>query len=256
MTKRPALSTIKKAVKTGILLLVNFVLILIFLWITTWGILLGYLGLIIILTGVILWMRKRVRLMYFSWGLLFLTILFLFNPSLTKYYSKTNAYIEKIDNGKGLNTTEKISIYGLNIFMCLAAYPLYPEVAKESLYLMFKSEKKIREFESGFFMNSPKIKRAFQNNQTRVDWSASNYVMGHQESRYSLALNPCELTRVESARFTEFSVAVYVNYSNKTEAVLMRTPFKISVEEGLFYYLQEEKWLHPYTAVWKTRVYK
>ena len=25
-------------------------------------------------------------------------------------------------------------------------------------------------------------------------------------------------------------------------------------EEGLFHYLQREKWLHPYTAIWKTIV--
>ena len=245
---------IKALAKKGLLIAINFLLILIFFWISAWGILLGYLGLITILSGIFFWIRKRALFMLFSWVLLFFITLLLFSNSLTTYKKKSAVYLEKINSGKRLNTTEKASIYGLNILMCIAAYPLYPEVSKESLYLMFKSDNNIREFESDFFLNSKKIKSALVNKRTHVSWPLNNYVLGHPESRFALALNSCELKYAESLGFTELSAVVNIKYDKKTVAVLMQKPFRITVEEGLFYYLQEEKWLHPYKAVWKTRI--
>ena len=68
----------------------------------------------------------------------------------------------KIDSGKDLSFKEKASIYGLNFFMCVIAFPIYPEVAKESFYLMFKTEDGTRVFEDDFFMESQKIRGAIK----------------------------------------------------------------------------------------------
>jgi hypothetical protein len=80
--------------------------------------------------------------------------------------------------------------------------------------------------------------------------------MGNKESRYALALNPCTLKSKEFEDYSEVSIEVQVAYPEKYRAVLLKVPFEIAVEEGLFHYLQEEKWLHPYKAIWKATVEK
>lgn len=164
--------------------------------------------------------------------------------------------MSEIDSGKDLNFKEKTSIYGLNLFMCIFAYPLYPEVSKESFYLMFKTEKEQRVFEDDFFMNSQRIKNGFKNKIARVAWYQSEYVFGHSESRYGLALNPCILKMKEFDTYTQYSVEVNVSYPVKSRTVLLKSPVEIVVEEGLFNYLQKVKWLHPYTAIWNTTIKK
>jgi hypothetical protein len=47
----------------------------------------------------------------------------------------------RIESGQELTFKEKASIYGLNFFVSVFAFPIYPEVAKESFYLMFKVNK-------------------------------------------------------------------------------------------------------------------
>ena len=160
----------------------------------------------------------------------------------------------KIESGQELSFKEKASIYGLNFFMSVFAYPIYPEVAKESFYLMFKTEDGTRVFEDDFFMESQKIRDAIKNKNSRVTWRESEYIMGNKESRYALALNPCNLDIKEFEDFSEISVEVPVAYPVKSRAVLVNAPIEITVEEGLFHYLQKENWFHPYTAIWKTTV--
>jgi hypothetical protein len=162
--------------------------------------------------------------------------------------------MNKIESGQELNFKEKASIYGLNFFMSVFAFPIYPEVAKESFYLMFKTEDGTRVFEDDFFMGSQKIRDAITQKKSKVAWSGSEYILGNKESRYALALNPCSLKVKKFEDFRGVSVEVPIRYPEKYRAVLLKVPFEIAVEEGLFHYLQEEKWLFPYTAIWKTTV--
>jgi hypothetical protein len=111
--------------------------------------------------GVILWRKKSVIYLYSSWLILFLLTLFLFIPSLKCYNEKTIDYMNRIGKGENLTFKEKFSIYGLNVLMSIAAYPIYPEVSKESFYLLFNTESGERTFESDFFMKSQEIKKGF-----------------------------------------------------------------------------------------------
>jgi hypothetical protein len=56
--------------------------------------------------------------------------------------------MNKIEAGQGLNFIEKTSIYGLNFFMSVFAFPIYPEVAKESFYLLPKQRANKTSFET------------------------------------------------------------------------------------------------------------
>ncbi|MFN5462999.1 MAG: hypothetical protein ACK5BR_09920 [Bacteroidota bacterium] len=229
-------------------------LILFFSWLASWETYLGYLGLLILFFGIIFWRLKGIKFLYIFLFPLFIFTMVLFPQSLNIYNQKTAEYMAKIDSGKDLSFKEKASIYGLNFFMCVIAFPIYPEVAKESFYLMFKTEDGRRVFEDDFFMESQKIKDGLKKRASDVSWNMSEYVCGNKESRYALALNPCNLSIKKFENFTEITVEVAVTYDKKTRAVLVNDPFEIAVEEGLFLYLQGEKWLHPYKAIWKTTV--
>jgi hypothetical protein len=253
--KTPKRVTFKKIISILIVFSI-FILFTIYSWLCSWNIALGYIGLAIIIIGAVLWRKKTINYLFSSWVILFLLTLFLFIPSLKCYNEKTIDYMHRIDKGENLTFKEKVSIYGLNIFMSIAAYPIYPEVSKESFYLLFKSDTGERTFESDFFMKSQEIKKGFNNKTKEVKWSSSKYNMGNPESRYALALNPCYLSYTETNTYKEYTVSVKVEYPKKTSAVLLKQPIKIVVEEGLFNYLQKEKWLHPYTAIWKTTILK
>ena len=233
-----------------------FVSLLLFSWLATWETYLGYLGLVILFFGIIFWRLKGIKFLYASLFSLFIFIGVLFPQSLNIYNTKTDEYMAKIESGQELSFKEKASIYGLNFFMSVFAYPIYPEVAKESFYLMFKTEDGTRVFEDDFFMESQKIRDAIKNKNSRVTWRGSEYIMGNKESRYALALNPCNLDIKEFEDFSEISVEVPVAYPEKSRAVLVKAPIEITVEEGLFHYLQKENWFHPYKAIWKTTVEK
>ena len=215
---------------------------------------LGYLGLVILFFGIVFWRLKGIKFLYASLFSLFIFTGVLFPQSLNIYTTKTAEYMAKIDSGKDLSFKEKASIYGLNFFMCVIAFPIYPEVAKESFYLMFKTEDGRRVFEDDFFMESQKIKDGLKKRDSSVSWSMSEYVCGNKESRYALALNPCNLSIKKFENFTEITLEVAVTYDKTTRAVLVNDPFEIAVEEGLFHYLQKENWFHPYKAIWKTTV--
>ena len=233
-----------------------FVSLLLFSWLATWETYLGYLGLVILFFGIIFWRLKGIKFLYASLFSLFIFIGVLFPQSLNIYNTKTDEYMAKIESGQELSFKEKASIYGLNFFMSVFAYPIYPEVAKEGFYLMFKTEDGTRVFEDDFFMESQKIRDAIKNKNSRVTWRGSEYIMGNKESRYALALNPCNLDIKEFEDFSEISVEVPVAYPEKSRAVLVKAPIEITVEEGLFHYLQKENWFHPYKAIWKTTVEK
>jgi signal transduction histidine kinase len=242
--------------KTIFFILVSLFSILFFSWLAAWETYLGYLGLLILFFGIVFWRLKGIKFLYASLFSLFIFTGVLFPQSLNRYNQKTDEYMNKIETGQGLNFKEKASIYGLNFFMSVLAYPIYPEVSKESFYLMFNTEDGTRVFEDDFFMGSQKIRDAIKNKNSRVAWRGSEYLMGNKESRYALALNPCNLDAKEFEDYSEVSVEVQVAYPEKYRAVLLKVPFEIAVEEGLFHYLQEEKWLHPYKAIWKATVGK
>jgi hypothetical protein len=248
--------TVLKKLRTIFFVLISFFSIFFFSWLAAWETYLGYLGLLILFFGIVFWKIKGVNYLYGSLFSLFIFTGVLFPQSLNRYNQKTDEYMNKIEAGQGLSFKEKASIYGLNFFMSVLAYPIYPEVSKESFFLMFNTEDGTRVFEDDFFMGSQKIRDAIKNKNSRVAWRGSEYLLGNKESRYALALNPCNLDVKEFEDYSEVSVEVQVAYPEKYRAVLLKVPFEIAVEEGLFHYLQKEKWLHPYKAIWKATVGK
>ena len=232
-----------RKLKTIFSVFICFASLLVFSWLATWETYLGYLGLVILFFGIVFWRLKGIKFLYASLFSLFIFTGALFPQSLNMYSTKTAEYMAKIESGQVLSFKEKASIYGLNFFMSVVAYPIYPEDGT-------------RVFEDDFFMESQKIRDAIKNKSSRVAWRGSEYLLGNKESRYALALNPCNLDIKKFEDYSEITVEVPVAYPEKYRAVLLKVPFEIAVEEGLFHYLQKENWLHPYKAIWKATVEK
>lgn len=223
---------------------------------TDWA---GIPGLFILLLGLRkAWGNKPIGFLLATllvWGI---TNLVLIRHSLATYNSEKARYTAIVHQGGHLTLREKSNIYVLNILMSLTALPVYPEVAKESLYLIIPSRNRTRHFEGDFFLSSAVVQKKISNLQPgesrKIYWSGKDYLLHHQEARYALALNPCRLTLTSTGNTLRYEARVRVDYPASCEAEVISWPIRIAVEEGLFHYLEQCGWLHPYEAVWFTEM--
>ena len=145
----------------------------------------------------------------------------------------------------------KVEIYTAYVLMNVLGAPLYPEIAKEaSLMLLPSSEGQEMTFESDFFLESRFIQNALDNysGPVRLAWPPNSYGLGNAETRIALALNTGTL-HVEDGKV---KVSVPCTWP-KQSLVNVGLPglLDIRVQEGLFWILEQEGWIYPYTAVWE-----
>ena len=150
----------------------------------------------------------------------------------------------------------KAEIYTGFLAMMIVGFPIYPEISKEMWYMLLpSSEGKELIFEDDFFKDSKVIKRAIANyaGPKRVTWHPSHYNLGESEARVALTFNGGTLYLENGEVIVKVPCAWprYSNYRNPSEKTpLIRWP-EISVQEGLFWVLEQERWIYPFTAVWK-----
>ena len=145
----------------------------------------------------------------------------------------------------------KVEIYTAYVLMNVLGAPLYPEIAKEaSLMLLPSSEGQEMTFESDFFLESRFIQNTLDNysEPVRLAWPPNSYGLGNAETRIALALNTGTL-HVEDGKA---KVSVPCTWP-KQSLVNVGLPglLDIRVQEGLFWVLEQEGWIYPYTAVWE-----
>ena len=149
----------------------------------------------------------------------------------------------------------KIEIYTGYLAMMVAGYPLYPEISAEMWYMLFaSSEDKEIIFEDDFFMESTVVKQAIvgYTKPKRITWNPRHYNLGESEARVALTFNGGTLYREDDQVLVKVPCAwpQYSNYRDHSQKTpLVRWP-EISVQEGLFWVLEEERWIYPFTAVW------
>ena len=150
----------------------------------------------------------------------------------------------------------KVEIYTAYVLMNVLGAPLYPEIAKEGLYMLLpSSEGKVKTFESDFFLESKFIQNKLDNysKPAPLYWPFDSYVWTdffeeHSEARVALALNTGTLS-IEDGKV---KVSVPCTWP-KQSLVNVGLPglLDIRVQEGLFWVLEQEGWIYPYTAVWE-----
>lgn len=243
-----------------LLVLMPFIIIIIALtvfsiWSITFGFTAGYIGLFIILTGMILSAGSgKIRYTVLIPVVWIIINAVMIGGTIKTYNAKRVEYFEKVEKNGELSFIEKFNVYGLNIVMSLLGYPVYPEVSVESFYIAFPSKNGVRYFHKDFFLESKKIRDALSVNPGKsemlVRWSIDDYSLGSSEARFALALNSCFLKVKRSGTKTIYEAKVRVEYPMSSEVTLIKKPVEIKVEEGIFGYLQKAGWLHPYDAVW------
>lgn len=252
--------TFKKIFFKFVFLLCLLLGIPIILWNLTFGFYVGYLLLgVAFYSFVISFQRFRLRPLFY--GIVFSLLLYvLFLPlTMQRMNHKTANYQERVLNGGDLSFIEKYSIYGCSAAATILAYPLFPEVSKEFFYMFFPSSKKVRYFESDFFMDSKILTTAFEkSNKGRVRWFQKHYKVRNPECRVALALNICNYTVTQHSGFTNYEVRVPVRFPKQCRSTFfssdlgfLNDALTIRLEEGLFRYLEEEGWLFGYDAIWR-----
>ena len=154
----------------------------------------------------------------------------------------------------------KVEIYVLGLGLGVVAYPIYPEVAREHLMMYSPFPDKPEVIESNFFRGSPVVEKAIQIAQKsgkpyRLAWPANTYKLSfnpeeYKEARIALALNGGYV----HVKGEKVIASIDIKYPRKSFAPLI--PIKglgtIGVEEGLFWFLQQEGWLHSGGVEWTT----
>ena len=153
----------------------------------------------------------------------------------------------------------KVEIYTGYLAMMIVGWPLYPEISQEMWYMLLpSSEGKELIFEDDFFKDSKVIRKAIDNytEPTHITWNPTDYYLGKSEARVALAFNGGTLYLEEGRVSVRVPCAWprYSNYRDHSEKTpLVRWP-EISVQEGLFWVLEKERWIYPYTAVWTSSI--
>ncbi len=146
----------------------------------------------------------------------------------------------------------KVEIYTAYVLMNALGAPLYPEAAKEaSLMLLPSSEGREVTFEDDFFLESKFIQNKLDNysKPVRLAWLPNDYLLGNSEARIALTLN----TGFLSIEDDKVRVSVPSTWPKQAWIRLLDIPGlpEIRVQEGLFWVLEQEGWIYPYTAVWE-----
>ena len=153
----------------------------------------------------------------------------------------------------------KVEITAGYLAMMTVGYPLYPEISKEMWYMLFSSsEGKDIVFEDDFFLESKIVQKAIENydGPQKLYWHPSHYNLGQSEARVALAFNGGWLYKDGDIVTVKMPCAwpQYSNYRDHLEKTPLIAWPEVSVQEGLFWVLEEERWIYPYTAVWKAKL--
>lgn len=180
--------------------------------------------------------------------------------NLIQYNQRSEHWQNKVNNGDDLNFKEKSGVYGTLILLIIGGYIPFPEISKENFYLLFPDEDNTRTFYDNTFLNSKGIQRHIsQGNKVKVVWNSwEERVSG--DLRYALAFNTAVVEKKDRKAFTEYTLTMSVNYTENWTTIHAKHLFggylATRIDEGLFWYLQKEGWLYPYTAIWKGKIKK
>ena len=213
------------------------------------------------LSSIVIYLLKRNKASAMKFLLLGFFIFVVSIPFNLRQYNLRGEELQKrVNNSIELTTREKLGVYGCIIMiMSFDAIP-FPEASEENFYLLFPVDGKKRTFYSNSMLNSPSIMRAIKTGQKgQIGWNKWDFVL-NKGFRYIVAFDPCTIETVTKNSRTDVTLSTYFSYRKNYPTVhatnILHGWFTFRVEEGLFWYLQEKGWLHPYTAIWKANLTK
>jgi energy-coupling factor transporter transmembrane protein EcfT len=198
---------------------------------------------------------KRQAVKFLLLGLFFFCVLSPFN--LRQYNRRAEDLQNKINHKGELSTKEKLGVYGCLLMITVFDIIPFPEAAIQNYYLLFPAKDGQRIFHDQSILKSPSIQRAVKiNKKGHIEWNRWNFIH-NRDFRYAIAFDPCTVATIEKKDYKEVILTTDFGYRENfvtTHASnFLRGLFTFRVDEGLFFYLQQKGWLHPYKAIWIAR---
>jgi hypothetical protein len=201
---------------------------------------------------------KRQAIKFLLLGLFLFCVLSPFN--LKQYNRRAEDFQNRINQKGELNTKEKIGVYGCLLMITVFDLIPFPEAAIQNYYLLFPAKDGQRFFYDQSILKSPSIQRAVKlNKRGYIEWNRWNFIH-NKDFRYAMAFDPCTVTTTDKEGIKEVTLTTDFgyreNYVTTHASNFLRGLFTFRVDEGLFFYLQQKGWLHPYKAIWVARMRK
>ena len=188
-------------------------------------------------------MKKLIKWLLISMALI---IVLVFANGCYYVFRGQERSMAKLEQGRELNLYECCSIYTMHMAVWMFGWPISPEAASEAYYMHFKDDNDIRWSSNTDFLNSKVIasnpnfkeKKPF-----KVSWPIDLMQIPKDELKYALAYN----TSNTQVLFTQNGNPI-LEYTVEYQDIKYNFGH-ISIYTGLFKYLQEIGWLHPYKMV-------
>lgn len=241
----------------SVLLILTYVFLII--WTYCYSLYVSYLLSAAFLSGIIIFTVNKSKRQSVKFLLLGAVLFVMLLPvNLRQYNRRAEDFQVRINNKGELNTKERLGVYGCLMMVTVFDIIPFPEVGKENFYLFFPIGAKKRVFHSNSILRSPSILRAVKLNPTGyVAWNKWTTVF-NPDFRYSVAFDPCTIKTVKRDGYREVTLTTEFHYRKDYVTIHANSFangwFAFRIDEGLFWYLQEKGWLHPYTAIWKAEL--
>jgi len=177
--------------------------------------------------------------------------------NLKQYNYNASAFQDQINSGHHLNFKQKCAIYGTLLIITVGDVIPFPEASTQNFYLLFAKENKTRVFYDNDFLSAPDIQKLLdKKGKNAVAWNKWGERF-NRNFRFAAAFDPCTLEITDEGNQKKATLVTYFhyrkNYTTFNANHYLNGLFAFRIDEGLFWYLQHEGWLHPYNSVWIAR---
>ncbi|WP_316830205.1 hypothetical protein [Pedobacter aquatilis] len=174
--------------------------------------------------------------------------------NLRQYNRNAAAFQAQINSGYHLNFKEKCAIYGTLLIITAGDIIPFPEASIQNFYLLFPKKSKTRVFYDDAYLRAPDIQALLnKKGKNAVAWNKWGERF-NGNFRFAAAFDPCTLEVTNEGSKKKATLVTYFNYRKNYTTYnanhYLYGLFAFRIDEGLFWYLQHEGWLHPYNAVW------
>jgi hypothetical protein len=195
---------------------------------------------------------KRQSVKFLILGLVFFFVLSPLN--IKQYNSRAATFQDRVNRNEELNKKERLGLYGCLMIVTFFNIISFRELGTQNFYLFFPVKNQQRVFYSNSILNSPSIMREVKKKSNgHIQWNKFTSVFD-PDFRYALAFKNSSIATEITNGYRE--VVITRNFSYRKNHFtyhagnIFRGLFSFRIDEGLFWYLQQKGWLHPYKAIW------
>lgn len=241
--------------KTLVFSIICIVFAFFLIWTFCYSLTVFYLFLLTLIIAIVAFFKKKNRKFITITLFVGLSIFILSTPYNLKQYNRhAEAFQYQINSGYHLNFKEKCAIYGTLLIITVGDIVPFPEASIQNFYILFPKKSKTRIFYDGDYLTAPDVQKLLHTKgKQQVAWNKWGERF-NRNFRFAAAFDPCTLEITDEGNQKKATLVTYFhyrkNYTTHNANHYLYGMFAFRIDEGLFWYLQHEGWLHPYTSVW------